>query len=366
MTMSYGADTVRLDGRSILLVRQAVATAYDLDSLEQDLYGIGRQLSDLSPADTLPNVAYRVLRAAENEGWLADLLEMLRASRFPAVREIATRMLADATVAATGAARTPPAGGGATADPYRSHLVGELLFIDRTPLRAHVKDLLSDTPSRVLVVTGARPCGKSYTWHYVQHLAGHLADITPVLVDLGEWVEPSRPMELMTSIALQLRLPPPTVDEHAQSAAQVQSLRDWLVGQLLDREGRWLFVFDSLDHVAQREETLQLIEYLAGAAIRRRLTGLRVVLLGYADRLPIDPLESVLTEEIGDIGEPELREFFQTLALGAQLTLTDQALDHAVRGVLDLLPRERDRKLRELSRTVRAVGNAAFGTRVLP
>ena len=123
-------------------------------------------------------------------------------------------------------------------------------------------------------------------------------------------------MEVMSSIALQLGLKEPTIDKHAQQAAQARRLRDWFVGRLQKHEpdGRWLLVFDSLDHPGQREETLQLVEFLAGAAIGKRLPGLRVMLLGYADRLLIDPLDSVLTEEIGEIEEPQLRDFFRLLA----------------------------------------------------
>ena len=162
-----------------------------------------------------------------------------------------------------------------------------------------------------------------------------------------------------------LQLKAPTIDEHALGAAQARRLRDWLVRQLHGHDGPWLLVFDSLDHVGQRDETLQLIEFLAGTAIRQLLPGLRVILLGYPNRLPIDPLESVLTEEIRDIGEPELRDFFKLLAKHAKLPISDQAIDLAVDKVLRQLPDERDQKLRELPKTVREVGNATFGRRVL-
>lgn len=254
------------------------------------------------------------------------------------------------------------------ADPYLTYIIGQQPFIDRTVLRAHLKDLLSNTASRVLVINGDRPCGKSYTWYYVRQ-PGVLGDTTPVLVDLSEWANPAQPVEVMSSIALQLGLREPTVDRHAQAAAQVQSLRDWFVGRLQkqDRSGhRWLLVVDSLDHVAQRDDTLQLIEFLAGAAIRQRLSGLRVILLGYANRIPIDPLDSVLTEEIGDIGEPELLDFFRSLAQQAGLAISDDAIKIAAQSVLNLLPAERERKFRQLPKTVREVGNAAFGRTVLP
>jgi hypothetical protein len=374
---------LRLDGRQLLLVRDAVADNYDYEVLEQDLrFQLDRRLGQIAAPDNLRNVVFRVLDTAEREGWLPELLGVFQNGRYPAVREVITRVLAECAPPPDGgwsafgvAAGQPGAAAGpgigspaADADPFLNHVIGRLLFIDRSGLRSHLRDLLSDSPSRVLVVTGERPCGKSYTWFYVRQRE-LLGDITPVLVDLSDWAEPSGPVEVMSSIGLQLGLPEPTIDEHAQGAAQAQRLRDWLVGMLQPRERdghRYLLVFDSLDHVAQRDDTLQLIEYIAGAAIRQRLAGLRVILLGYTNRLPIDPLESVLTEEVRDIGAPELREFFGSLAHQANLTITDQAIDVAVNSVLNLLPDERAGKLRQLPRTVREVGNAAFGRRVLP
>jgi hypothetical protein len=188
-----------------------------------------------------------------------------------------------------------------------------------------------------------------------------------VLVDLSEYVDSGRPIDIMTSIALQLRLEKPSIDKHAPGATQARNLRDWLVGQLgsKDSDQRWLLVFDSLDHLGQRDETLQLIEFLAGAAIRQLLAGLRVILLGYANRLSIDPGDSVLTEEIRDIGESELREFFKSLAERANEAIRDDAVDIAVRKVLSELPDDRDRKLRQLPMVVRKVGNATFGRTIL-
>lgn len=367
-----GVSVVRIDGRRLLRIQEAIVASYDPTILEQDIrFKLNRRLSDISGPDSLPNMVYRVLDAAEREGWLIDLLTMLGDSRYPAVREIAARVLVevgppvDAPLPLDGGGG--PGNGSVVADPYFRSVVAQRPFVDRTILRAHLKDLLSNSLSRVLVVTGERPCGKSYTWTFARQ-PDLLDGFTPVLVDLADWSDPSVPIDVMSSVALQLKLPRPTVDEHAQGAAQAQRLRDWLVGQLNARDpsGRWLLVFDSLDHVAQREETLQLIEFLAGAAIRQRLDGLRVILLGYANRIPIRPLESVLTEEIRDIGAPELKDFFLTLVQQEKLAISDQAIDLAVQDVLNRLPAEREQKLYQLPRTVREVGNAVFGRQVLP
>jgi Effector-associated domain 1 len=371
-----------LNGPELKLVHAAVIASYDPDALEQDLlFELDRRLAVTAAPGNLKNVAFEMLVTARQEGWLRDLLVMFSESNYPAVKEIADRILVqhvpapDASAASASlsiSATEPHAATGlsdisAMVDPYLRHLIGQQQpFIDRSALRVHLKDLLSESPSRVLVITGERPCGKSYTWFFIKQ-PDLLGGMTPVLVDLSEWKNPSPPIEVMSSIALQLGLEEPKIDEHAQESAQARRLRDWLVGQLQqhDRDGRWLLVFDSLDHVGQRDETLQLIEFLAGAAIRQRLPGLRVILLGYANRLAIDPLESVLTEEIRDIGEPELRDFFRLLAQHAKLPINDQAIDLAVHGVLSLLPDERERKLRQLPKAVREVGNAAFGRRVL-
>lgn len=374
----------RLDGPALKLVWKAVVQSYDPDTLERELAFADRRLADISGPGNFQTVVFKVLEDAQKRGWMAEFMAMLIDSSYPDTREIGTRMLEQYGSSAAEPVLSPAASpnpgpnlatqpgatspsGLAVGDPYGSQLVGEQIFINRTKLRAHLKDLLSASRSRVLVVTGDRPCGKSYTWFYVRQRE-LLGEAEPVLIDLKDWTEPVSPVDLMSSIALQLRLPEPVIDQYAQGAAQARRLRDWLVGQLRPQEdsGRWLLVFDSLDHVAQRDETLQLIELLAGAAITQVLPGLRMILLGYVNRLPIDPLETVLTEPIEDIGEPELRDFYRALARQAGVAITDEAIELAVRAVLNLLPADREGKLYQLAKTVREVGNAAFGMRLLP
>ena len=356
------AELKPLSTEQLRMMHNAVLESYDRQTLEMKLFELDRRLDVISPPGSLSNVVFRLLQTAQREGWMIDLLRMFKESSYPAVREAANRILTH-NLPSQDRAETPtpdlPA-----ADPY---LIGRQPFIDRNVLRMHLKDLLSDSESRVLMITGERPCGKSYTWRYVNQPA-LLGGVIPVLVDLADSREPLSPLDIMSSIALQLGLPEPTIDRYAQETAQARRLRDWLVGQLQqdNPDGRWLMVFDSLDHIGQREETLQLIEFLAGAAIRQRLTGLRVILLGYTDRLLLEPMESVLIEEIQDIGAPELLEFYRWLAQRENLPITEEAIDLAVQQVLSLLPDDRGARLRRLPATVRTVGNAAFGKKLLP
>ncbi|MFD0531233.1 hypothetical protein ACFQ1I_39025 [Kitasatospora arboriphila] len=73
--------------------------------------------------------------------------------------------------------------------PVRRRPARPPLFLGRTLLRTHLKDLVSDSRSRVLLVTGPRSCGKSHTWYFVSHVAQQLRTFRPVLVDLAEWAD---------------------------------------------------------------------------------------------------------------------------------------------------------------------------------
>ncbi|MFI6448606.1 effector-associated domain EAD1-containing protein [Kitasatospora sp. NPDC050543] len=336
---------------------QAVAAAFRPDELQQELRFIEHPMDQITLAPTFLLRIGDVVDEANRAGWVEELLTMLRASNYPAVRSVAVRLLERS--------REPTGGGG---DPFLSNLVGQRLFLDRELLRSHLKDLVSDSRSRVLVVTGPRSCGKSYTWYFVADIAEQLKSFRPVLIDLGEWADQiCTPLDLMGAIAFELKLPEPTVDQHAQGAGQARRLRDWLVGQLYDQTtgAEYVLVVDSLDQVPLRQDTAELIEHLAGAAIRHRLPGLRVILIGY-QRLELHTLDSVLTEPIGEIDRPVLCDFFHRLAEEVGVDLGTYVVGLVVDQLLQELPQEPALALRSLPERVRATANAVFEREVLP
>ncbi|GJF33299.1 hypothetical protein KNE206_59990 [Kitasatospora sp. NE20-6] len=353
---------MRLSGVDRRHLVDAVVTDYAEEDLRQELSYIDRRLAAISTDSDLRSMVHRVVEEAERGGWLEQFLTALREGRFPAVVTLADRLLAAA----------PPAGGPAGApaagdDPYLTDLLGQRLFLDRTLLRSHLRDLLSDSRSRVLLVTGPRSCGKSYTWYLVSHVAQQLQTFKPLLVDLGEWADQAcTPYDLMSSIASQLKLPEPTVDHYAQGAAQARRLRDWLVGQLYDQcvGAKYLLVVDSLDHVPLQADTAALIDHLAGAAVRERLPGLRVMLLGYGHP-EIDALDSVLTEPVGTIDRRVLCDFFARLAAGLDVEIDPAVIDTVVDRMLTQLPADRADAIRRLPGTVRDTANAVFDREVL-
>ncbi len=90
------ATISRLDGRQLKLINDALVSSYDHEALDRDLlFELDKRLDEISAPDSLPNVVFRVLRAAQSQGWLLELLRMLQNSRYPEVREAATRMLTE-------------------------------------------------------------------------------------------------------------------------------------------------------------------------------------------------------------------------------------------------------------------------------
>ena len=103
---------------------------------------------------------------------------------------------------------------------------------------------------------------------------------------------------------------------------------------------------------------------LAGAAIRERLPGLRVILLGYGHP-EIDALDSVLTEPIGPIDRRVLCDFFARLADRLDVDIAPPVIESVVDRMLALLPADRAAAVRSLPGTVRDTANAVFDRQVL-
>ncbi|KQV04419.1 MULTISPECIES: effector-associated domain EAD1-containing protein [unclassified Kitasatospora] len=345
---------MKLPGVDFKRLVTVVADFYDIDNLRIDLRGINHPVRIVG-GGTLDAVVYDVVLDAERTGRLADLLTMFAACRYPDVREVADELLRG-----QGSPAMQP-------DPFLTDLVGQRLYVDRTLLRSHFKDLVSASKSRVLVVTGQRPCGKSFTYFFVTHIAARLGTFRPVLLDLADWnSEPCTPYGLMASIAKQLRLGAPTMDQYAPGAAQAVGLVDWLVGELNHPSPKcqYVFVIDGLDRVLVLEETGNLLALLAGAALREKIPGLRVVLLGYS-RFDLSPLDSVLTEDVRPIDEPVICDLFLRLADLAEVDLDREGAELAAKHVFRLLPKDPRQRIGRMSEVIRTVEVRLFGREVL-
>lgn len=353
-----------LTGHQTKILVEEVANVYSYDRLAAYLRTeFERNIETIAlNRSTIQDVALAVVDCAVKEAWIGRLLESFTTGPYPSLGRVATLLIEESRPVAA----LPADSGGSAA--YGVDLVWHRPFLDRARLREHMEDLLSESATRVLAVTGERGSGKTFSWVYVTHLRDHLRTFTPVLVDFAEWIgRICTPLDVMTEIAAQLRLSRPTVDRHAQGAAQAQQLRTWLVGELpvAGPSAKWVIVFDSIDHAPLPQETVQLMEYVAGAAILQRHPGLRVVLLGYTNQFPLNFWNVVLTEEIGPIGRPAICGFLTRLARANSMEITEDAVGLTADHVLQQLEKEPEGAVRKLPEVLARAANTVFGKEVL-
>lgn len=327
---------MRLRGPALQHLTEALRIGYpDAATLRRELLErCDRRLDDIvSPLAGLAEIRSQVLEDADVHDWLDRLFAMLAEHPHPSVAEHLRRAVA--------ALEPVVASRLAGEDPFRVLQVAGRPFLDRDDLRSKLTELLAEERRRVLIVTGRRPCGKSYAWPLLDALA-RAHRFEPVLLDVETLPATERtPAGVVTNIALQLGLPatPPT-DPLATEASQAQRLFSWLVGQARrGRDERWLIVVDSIDKIRPplSPETVELFLLLGQGAADNRIAGMRLVLLGHRKRLPVRLSRVVINDTFDDIGEEAVRAYFAGLVAGGRVEADDAAVDAAVAEVLAAL-----------------------------
>ena len=92
--MEPEAYLLLLNGPQLKLIHTALLASYTSEALERDLlFELDRRLGDISDPDSLSNVVFRVLQAAQSQGWMLEFLRMLQKSEYPELRELAGQIL---------------------------------------------------------------------------------------------------------------------------------------------------------------------------------------------------------------------------------------------------------------------------------
>ncbi|MBO3093997.1 hypothetical protein [Cellulomonas dongxiuzhuiae] len=343
----------------------ALAVAYpERSALQRVLFErTGRRLDDIVSVNVgNTDMRQQLLIAASDGGWATEVFQLLQDSENLSVRQY-VRLARDALDVVSNAVVDRE-------DPFLVHRVAGRPFLDRTELRKQLTELLARDEKRVLVVTGERPCGKTYAWPFLDTL-GRTHGFDPVLIDVASLPATERmPVDVVSNVARQLGLPRlPEVDPLAQGASQAQRLFTWLIGEarLARQSGaasRWLLVIDSLDKFPLPAETEELFVLMGKGAAENRIADLRVVLLGYEHQLPVDLSSWVLTDTFSDIDERALRDYFDFLlrtARGGGIgpMSADTAIEDAVRQVEEALAgADRVDRFSRLAAEVDRVGRA--------
>jgi hypothetical protein len=188
-------------------------------------------------------------------------------------------------------------------------------FIDRDCIRDHLfRSLKVGDGPRVVIISGTRPCGKTWSWHFLSFLQGKLESVRAAKVDLTDLTPPPTPYAVMYELAARLGLAKDLKrDGTALGATQARNLVEWWAGRLADSEDRYILVFDSLDHSRLPDETEDLIHRLARfAADQGDPPRFVLVLLGAEFELDVDTFV-VGREDIQPIEEEHVRKFLAKL-----------------------------------------------------
>jgi Effector-associated domain 1 len=225
---------------------------------------------------------------------------------------------------------------GTASDAYGLHLLGGAQvprpFIDRVELRRLLRQFTEQDAERVLVVTGEKRTGKSYSWHLIRHIGFSVTGVEPFRIDLGDWVGPPMgPYDVMESVAMRLALDGmPPRESLAQEDAQAWKLRVWFLGQMRRLEVPCWLVLDGLDRAPLTESARRLIIAIVEATKNNEAGRLRIALLA-GPRPDADDFQ-VLHDEIRPVPLHELRTFFdQASTMTGGGILTDDGFDRLLK-----------------------------------
>lgn len=168
-------------------------------------------------------------------------------------------------------------------------LLGKLAFVDRQDLRSALQDFINPSlyTTHVLIVRGEQPGGKSYSWHFLQHLSFN-AGATALRLRLRN--TDYTPKQIFEEIGRLLRfdlssLLPMTDDPQL---SRIDPLVNWFKGQIVTMEKPYWLVIDDLNEPNITKPIQEAVYAITCAVEETKPQNLWLALLGYNDPI-IDP-----------------------------------------------------------------------------
>jgi hypothetical protein len=268
--------------RDGLLARFATRAAFRQFVLDEISFDVDRYVdAGASLASTVRQVIY----AAESQGWLGRLVDVLYDTILP----------------------SPPREW--HEDMFRVY-TGDRIFVNRAELRAHLRRMMMTNGPRILLVDGERGSGRSYTNRFIDRLAGIL-DFQFIDINLNAYggSDTIRAYDLGLTIVESLNFQvPPQLDVTA-ARWSVNFFR-YLAAQIGTEDRRKVWVaFDNFDTASLSPEALDFIAMLV-LETTRNLPTFRCVLIGYHGSLPAEVKPFTLHERTPAITPADLTSFF--------------------------------------------------------
>jgi hypothetical protein len=341
--------------------------SFDDESIDMFIrFGLDRDRGEFPSKISVSSLAGRIVDEYHRQGRMEDLLAALSASDVSG-NDAIVKVLADVDET------RGPQDGDAIGSKYHTALFvsGKRPFIDREGLREFAQEVPEGGGPRILLVSGRRPCGKTWTWHYLTFLESMTRAFTAAKVDFAHYKSPTA-LDVMEAIGSRLGLGTPTYDRTATGANQAKGLVSWFVGRIrqvndtMERPPGYLVVLDSLDHRSLSEDTEDLVDGLVHAALD---TGwelsFALVLMGAKLPAPIQGAGNLMRrEDLDGFGPKHVRAYLAALSERTGIELCEEELAKAVGQSFEGAPSDARRRLEHVSEKVAEFAYTHFGPQV--
>jgi hypothetical protein len=342
-------------------LRRGLLRAFDAESLGELLFfHLNKKIGEIAGPGPFGTVVAKVIRKADEEGWIRDLVRVAHEER-----PTNTDLTAVYEAYQADPPEEPP--GPEPLSPPRTIWNGHPL-INRCDFYRYLLDLYNGDAS-VVVVDGPRQSGKSFSYDVLSYFARRRAArrraarrrAAPqgiVFVDLESHSNAS-PYTVAVSIVLQMDWSPAKIPDRqeAQEPRWAEEISEWLVGKFRASEKTWWLVFDNCNCSTLTVGTRCLVERMALRAFDDN--ALRVILLSYPGPLPRRD-ELVSREVIEPLNEQHLRHYFTELNAERGQPVHPEAIEVIVRWVLARVPSKDEERCRRLATAVRMMVREFF------
>jgi hypothetical protein len=341
---------VPLNGAQVTRLAQVIDEQWDVTTLE--LFARDRldvNLANLKPGGSLKERAYALINRLNSEVFPPrdeELLHALTGVPNARLRTLAAELLRPDYVSLNGTA-------------LGAIMVGRAAFVDRADLRQALHEFVhpAHNTTHVLIIRGAEPGGKSYTYTFLRHLAVSTVGAHPRRLRLSgtAYTPPEFFAQVFRLPGMDLDRLPPLTDN--PQLARIDALLAAFAGQVTLLEQPFWLVIDDLNDPVVTPEIREAAYALAFTVEETRPAHLWVALLGYNAEITDPELRYVAQDDARFPTAAQFVEHFCALARNSPRPLTDKEALACVEGLLSAYPTISKEAMIRLAPLIDAIGD---------
>lgn len=310
-----------LSGLQIAQLAEVLYEHFNQPALGLFAKDLGIDITKIAPYSEFKEVAVRFIQEMNSAQPPRDgeLLEALRKKGNSAVRNFADQLLA-------------PPFFSPTADAHDAVVLGKAAFVDRAELRRELREFTKPNANstRVIIIRGEQPGGKSYSWEFLRHLARTCVGVTPYRLSLaGAEYNPSTLLEAIFHL-LDMNPANLTPMISNQPPCRINALINVFKGQLCKLSRPYWLVIDDLNDESVTPPVRETAYAIAHAVEDSRSENLWIALLGYNSTITDPELRLCARDNAQFPSASLLADYFQLMAeAGPELLTRPMAQQYA-------------------------------------